>query len=240
MRTSWNPPCSYMEPECIRSAGARYASEFTDILRRISFVGASGVVSFDDNGDRSGSLLIQQIYGHQYIDVGRYFTETDSLSWASGSASNVQFATLDGRPPADREPISPPIPVDTPLLSNEELVLLLVGASLLLVALVVGGGFILVLVTRRARYDAMLTTLQWRIGDDELESLTHRPRRGGGRTVADAHASRLGSLGSLGVFSGTASAGSLVDPVTDGGKQTLRTCRGVRNVDIFVPMVYSL
>ncbi|KAI0240075.1 Gamma-aminobutyric acid type B receptor subunit 1 [Lamellibrachia satsuma] len=79
---------------------SRMTKIFFDSLTKLQFEGASGHISFDENGDRSSLILISQHTADGHVkDVGQYNPEDNSLAWSK----TIPVRFPGGRPPPDAD-----------------------------------------------------------------------------------------------------------------------------------------
>ncbi|XP_038057134.1 gamma-aminobutyric acid type B receptor subunit 2-like [Patiria miniata] len=70
-------------------------------LDQLSFMGVSGLVSFDSNGDRRGEFRIRRIINGTDYDIGHYNRVTDTIRWYY-TVEEI-FASSGGKPPDDND-----------------------------------------------------------------------------------------------------------------------------------------
>lgn len=82
-----------------------YFRKFMQILRNLSFSGASGTVKFS-GADRTGTVLIIQYVGNDnYSQVGHFLLDKDNASdHLYLNESQLHWTTKDGLVPSDGQP----------------------------------------------------------------------------------------------------------------------------------------
>ena len=86
-------------------------TELKSAMENTAFQGLSSYVAFSTAGDRIAKILIEQLQDDDYVTVGYYDSQTDSLHTAVSDGLNAsrlgihhyRFSEKSGRPPKDRK-----------------------------------------------------------------------------------------------------------------------------------------
>ncbi|XP_077988172.1 gamma-aminobutyric acid type B receptor subunit 2-like [Glandiceps talaboti] len=80
-------------------ADTEMATVFKTAMQNTNFIGASGSITFADDGDRLGRVTIHQIQDGEEVLIGYYYEYEDRFMWST----DKQFRWKGGHPPPDSQ-----------------------------------------------------------------------------------------------------------------------------------------